>query len=41
VPSLPQADSLSTLPKATADSVALGRILRAVGGTRPAQRPAH
>jgi hypothetical protein len=40
VPSLPQSDSLSTLPKSTADSVALGRILRAVGATRPAQKPA-
>jgi hypothetical protein len=40
VPAPPQADSLSTLPKSTTDSVALGRILRAVGGTRPAQKPA-
>jgi hypothetical protein len=38
VPALPQGDSLSTLPKSTADSVALGRILRAVGGTRPAKK---
>jgi hypothetical protein len=40
MPSLPQGDSLSTLPKSTADSAALGRILRAVGGTRPAAKPA-
>ncbi|MFL5496444.1 MAG: hypothetical protein ACJ8DC_18815 [Gemmatimonadales bacterium] len=40
VPDLPQGDSLSALPKSAADSVALGRILRAVGGTRPAQTPA-
>jgi hypothetical protein len=40
VPALPQGDSLSTQPKSTTDSVALGRILRAVGGARPAQKPA-
>jgi hypothetical protein len=40
LPALPQGDSLSTLPKSSADSAALGRILRAVGGTRPAQKPA-
>jgi hypothetical protein len=39
LPALPQGDSLSALPKATADSVALGRILRAVGGRVP-QKPA-
>ena len=37
VPSLPQGDSLTSLAKSASDSVALGRILRAVGGTRPAQ----
>ena len=40
VPALPQGDSLSTLSKSTTDSVALGRILRAVGGARLAQKPA-
>jgi hypothetical protein len=40
VPAVPQADSVSTQPKSTTDSVALGRILRAVGGARPAQKPA-
>jgi hypothetical protein len=40
LPSLPQGDSLSTLPKSTTDSAALGRILRAVGGTRRAAKPA-
>jgi len=40
VPAVPQADSLSNLPKSTTDSVALARILRAVGGARPAQKPA-
>ena len=40
VPALPRADSLSTQPKSGTDSVALGRILRAVGGARPAQKPA-
>jgi hypothetical protein len=40
LPALPRGDSLSTLPKAGTDSVALGQILRAVGGTRPAQKPA-
>jgi hypothetical protein len=36
-PVLPEADSLSILPKSAADSNAIGRILRAVGGTRPTQ----
>jgi len=40
LPSLPQGDSVSTLPKSTTDSVALGRILRAVGGARPAKKAA-
>ncbi len=40
LPALPQGDSLSALPKSTTDSNAIGRILRAVGGTRPAQKPA-
>ena len=39
VPALPQGDSLSTQPKSSTDSAALGRILRAVGGARPAQKP--
>ena len=33
-------DSLSVQPKSTADSNAIGRILRAVGATRPAVKPA-
>jgi hypothetical protein len=40
LPALPQGDSLSVLPKSTTDSNAIGRILRAVGGIRPAQKPA-
>ncbi|HEX3232810.1 MAG TPA: hypothetical protein VHR41_01345 [Gemmatimonadales bacterium] len=36
-PVLPATDSLSVLPKSAADSNAIGRILRAVGGTRPTQ----
>jgi hypothetical protein len=40
LPALPPGDSLSTLSKSSIDSVALGRILRAVGGARPAQKPA-
>jgi hypothetical protein len=40
LPALPQGDSLSTLPKSTTESGAIGRILRAVSATRPAQKPA-
>jgi hypothetical protein len=40
VPALPRGDSLSTQLKSGTDSIALGRILRAVGGARPAQKPA-
>jgi hypothetical protein len=40
LPALPPGDSLSTLSKSSIDSVALGRILRAVGGARPTQKPA-
>lgn len=39
VPVLPAGDSLSVQLKSAADSNAIGRILRAVGGTRPAQKP--